>query len=100
MAALASVPRHFTLHARNPERSVEIGGGSAVTAPGYGAPFLVDREVGKRSPTLADYSNLVKIAHQLPNQDVSGHLIVEPEGVELAHLHMLYAHLVTSATGP
>jgi trimethylamine--corrinoid protein Co-methyltransferase len=95
-AALADVPSRFTLHARDPERSVEIGGGSAVTAPGYGAPFLVDREVGKRSPTLADYSNLVKIAHQLPNQDVSGHLIVEPEGVEQAHLHMLHAHLVHS----
>ena len=44
MAALADVPRRFVLHARNPERSVEIGEGSAVTAPGYGAPFLVDRE--------------------------------------------------------
>lgn len=95
-AALADVPKRFTLHARNPQRSVEIGGGSAVTAPGYGAPFLVDRELGKRSPTLEDYGNLVKIAHQLPNQDVSGHLIVEPEGVERAHLHMLHAHLVHS----
>ena len=96
MAALADAPRRFTLHARNPERSVEIGGGSAVTAPGYGAPFLVDRELGKRSPTLEDYSNLAKLAHALPNQDVSGHLIVEPEGVEQAHLHMLHAHLVHS----
>jgi len=96
MAALAGVPKRFTLHARNPERSVQIGDGSAVTAPGYGPPFLVDRELGKRSPTLEDYGNLVKIAHQLPNQDVSGHLIVEPEGVMRAHLHMLRAHLVHS----
>jgi trimethylamine--corrinoid protein Co-methyltransferase len=96
MAALADVPRRFTLHARNPERSVDIGEGSAVTAPGYGAPFLIDRVTGKRSPTLEDYVNLTKIAHALPNQDVSGHLIVEPEGVEQAHLHMLHAHLVHS----
>ena len=96
MAALAGAPKSFVLHARNPERSVEIGGGSAVTAPGYGPPFLVDRELGKRSPTVEDYSNLAKIAHMLPNQDVSGHLIVEPEGVPEAHLHMLHAHLVHS----
>ena len=96
MSALAGVPKRFVLHARNPERSVEIGGGSAVTAPGYGAPFLVDRELGKRSPTLEDYSNLAKLAHALPNQDVSGHLIVEPEGVDQAHLHMLHAHLIHS----
>ena len=50
MAALADVPKRFVLHARNPERSVEIGEGSAVTAPGYGAPFLVDRETGKALP--------------------------------------------------
>ena len=96
MSALADVPERFVLHARNPERSIEIGGGSAVTAPGYGAPFLVDRGLGKRSPTLEDYSNLVKLAHCLPNQDVSGHLIVEPEGVDRAHIHMLHAHLVHS----
>jgi trimethylamine--corrinoid protein Co-methyltransferase len=96
MGALADAPKSFVLHARNPERSVEIGGGSAVTAPGYGPPFLVDRELGKRSPTVEDYSNLAKIAHMLPNQDVSGHLIVEPEGVPEAHLHMLHAHLVHS----
>jgi len=96
MAALADVPKTFVLHARNPERSVTIGGGSSVTAPGYGSPFLVDRELGKRSATLDDYRQLVKIAHMLPNQDVSGHLIVEPEGVPAAHVHMLHAHLVHS----
>ena len=96
MTALAGVPRSFTLHARKADRSVVVGDGSAVCAPGYGAPFLVDVETGKRSPTLADYANLAKIAHELPNQDVSGHLIVDPEGIPQAHLHMLHAHLVHS----
>jgi trimethylamine--corrinoid protein Co-methyltransferase len=96
MEALATVPKRFMLHARNPERSVQIGEGSKITAPGYGAPFLIDAETGKRSPTLDDYVSLAKIAHQLPNQDVSGHLLVEPARVERAYLYMLHAHLVHS----
>ena len=97
MEALKTVPAQFTIAARNPQRSVIVGGES-VFAPGYGAPFLVDAETGKRAPTLADYHSLVKLAHALPNQDVSGHLLVEPSDVPAAtaHLHMLYAHLIHS----
>jgi trimethylamine--corrinoid protein Co-methyltransferase len=105
MKALETVPTQFTIHARNPERSVTVGSGAGpVFAPGYGAPFLVDAApgedgvVGKRAPTMEDYTNLVKLAHALPNQDMSGHLIVEPSGVPAgtAHLRMLHAHMVHS----
>jgi trimethylamine--corrinoid protein Co-methyltransferase len=108
MKALETAPKQFTLHARNPDRSVVVGEGARpVFAPGYGAPFLVDagpspdgttRVVGKRAPTMEDYDNLVKLAHALPNQDLSGHLIVEPANVRAgtAHLRMLYAHMVHS----
>ena len=104
MEALSSAPRQFTLHARNPERNVVVGGGRPVFAPGYGAPFLVDSTLsedgvlGKRAPTMEDYVNLVKIAHALPNQDMSGHLLVEPGDVMAgtAHLRMLHANMVHS----
>jgi trimethylamine---corrinoid protein Co-methyltransferase len=98
MDALKTVPAQFTLFARNPQRNVTVGGGETIFAPGYGAPFLVDAETGKRAPTLEDYHNLAKLAHALPNQDVSGHLLVEPGNVpaETAHLHMLHAHMTHS----
>lgn len=98
IAALETVPRQFTIHARNPERSVTVGGGPSVFAPGYGAPFLVDPEVGKHAPTLADYHSLAKLAHALPNQDLSGHLLVEPADAPAgsAHVQMLYAHMLHS----
>ena len=98
MGAVENVPDQFTLHARNPERNVTVGNGYPVFAPGYGAPFLVDAQEGKREPTLEDYHNLVKIAHSLPNQDLSGHLMVEPQDIpsETAHLHMLHAHMLHS----
>jgi trimethylamine--corrinoid protein Co-methyltransferase len=104
MKALANVPKEFTIHARNPERNVVVGGGRPVFAPGYGAPFLVDAApsddgvVGKRAPTMEDYVNLVKIAHALPNQDMSGHLIVEPDvaNADTVHVRMLHAHMIHS----
>ncbi len=96
--ALASVPDQFTIHAPNPENSVVVGKGPPVFAPGYGAPFLVDYEGGKQEPTLADYEDLVRLADALPNQDLSGHLLVEPADVPsgTAHLLMLKAHMVHS----
>ncbi len=96
--ALETAPAQFTLHARNPERSVIIGEGEPVFAPGYGAPFLVDAHGEKQVPTVDDYHTLVKLAHALPNQDVSGYLLAEPSDVpaETASLHMVYAHVVHS----
>lgn len=98
MDALASVPKKFTIHAPNPDKNVIVGNGSPVFAPGYGAPFLVDYEVGKREPTMEDYENAVRLADALPNQDLSGHLLVEPSDVPsgAAHLLMLQAHMVHS----
>jgi len=98
MEAVKNVPNQFTLHARNPERDVTIGNGRPVFAPGYGAPFLVDVQTGKRKPTIEDYHELVKLAHALPYQDLSGYLMVEPQDIpsETAHLRMLHAHMVHS----
>jgi trimethylamine--corrinoid protein Co-methyltransferase len=95
MEAVGTAPSQFTLHARNPERTVTVGGGQPVFAPGYGAPFVVDWQTGKRQATMQDYENLASLAHALPNQDVSGHLIVEPGDVPAAdaHLRMLYASI-------
>ncbi|MFC2046141.1 trimethylamine methyltransferase family protein [Chloroflexota bacterium] len=104
MNALKTAPAQFTIHARNPEHNVTIGDGQSVFAPGYGAPFLVDAApsedgaAGKRVPTMNDYTNLVKLAHALPNQDMSGHLLVEPGDVPAGrtHIWMLHAHMLHS----
>jgi trimethylamine--corrinoid protein Co-methyltransferase len=95
MAALEATPQRFVIHARNPERNVTVGDGNLVFAPGYGAPFIIDVERGKRNATLKDYDQLVKLVHTLPNQDMSGHLLVEPSDIppESAHLQMLYAQM-------
>jgi trimethylamine--corrinoid protein Co-methyltransferase len=98
MRALGTVPAQFAIHARNPDRSVTVGDGEPVFAPGYGAPFLVHAQVGKREPSMEDYDALAQLAHALPNQDLSGHLMVQPGDVpaHTAYLHMLHAHMVHS----
>ncbi len=98
MEAVGAVPKRFTLHARNPGRDVTIGDGGIVFAPAYGAPFLMDYDVGKRVPTMEDYRNMARLAHALPNQDLVGYLMVEPGDVpaQTAYLHMLHANMIHS----
>lgn len=98
MNAIATVPSQFTIFSRNPNRNVVIGNGMPVFAPGLGAPFLIDPDVGKRSATIADYHNLVRLVHALPNQDLSGHLLVMPSDIpsQFAHLEMILASILHS----
>jgi trimethylamine--corrinoid protein Co-methyltransferase len=98
MEAVDAVPKQFTFHARNPERNATVGDGELVFAPAYGAPFLMDYEMGKRVPTIEDYHNLARLAHALPNQDLIGYLMVEPGDIpaQTAYLHMLHANMTHS----
>jgi len=47
-----SAPAEFTQHARNPARSVRIGGKNMVLAPAYGSPFVRDLEKGRVTQQL------------------------------------------------
>ncbi len=98
VSALSTVPSQFTVHARNPERDVIIGNGIPVFTPGLGAPFLVDSESGKRSATIEDYRNAVRLAQSLSNQDMNGYQMVMPGDLRSknAHLAMLHAGIVHS----
>ena len=86
-------PTEFTLHARNPEHDVVIGGRNTVFAPGYGAPFVTDLENGRRKSTLKDFENFVKLTGASVNQDLLSGTVVEPTDVpaEIRHIQMLYA---------
>ena len=90
-----TIPRKFTQLARNPQRSVEIGGNSQVFAPVYGPPFVSDLEGGRRYGTIKDHENLVKIAYSLPSLHHTGLVICEPCDVPVSkrHFDMLYNHI-------
>ena len=90
-----SAPASFIQHARNPARSVTIGGRSTVLAPAYGSPFVSDAERGRRYGTLADFENFVRLAYLSPWLHHSGGTVCEPTDlpVNKRHLDMLYAHM-------
>lgn len=92
---VASAPREFVQHARNPTRSVRIGGTSTVLAPAYGSPFVSDSDGGRRYGTLEDFRNFVKLAYVTPWLHHSGGTVCEPVDlpVNKRHLDMLYAHM-------
>ncbi|MEZ5926048.1 MAG: trimethylamine methyltransferase family protein [Hyphomicrobiaceae bacterium] len=91
----ASAPRSFTQHARNPERSVEIGGDTTVFAPVYGPPFVRGLDGERRYGTIEDFQNLVKLAYMAPSLHHSGGTVCEPVDVPVhkRHLDMVYSHI-------
>ena len=95
MAQLALAPARFTQHARNPVRSVEIGGPNLVLAPVYGPPYVRDLDGARRRGTLEDLENFIKLAYRLPALNHSGGIVCEPQDVPVPkrHLEIFRAHV-------
>ncbi|NVK30169.1 MAG: trimethylamine methyltransferase family protein [Gammaproteobacteria bacterium] len=94
-ALCKTAPSEFTQVARNPARSVVIGGDNQVFVPVYGPPFVRDLEKGRRYGAIEDFNNLVKLVSQLPSLHHSGLVVCEPCDVPVSHRHldMVYAHM-------
>ena len=88
-------PRTYIQHARNPARSVVMGGPNTVFAPNYGSPFVRDLDGGRRYGTIGDFANFVKLTYASPYLHHSGGTICEPVDlpVNKRHFDMLYAHM-------
>ncbi len=90
-----NAPSQYTQHARNPARSIEIGGKNTVLVPAYGSPFVHDLDKGRRYATIEDFRNFVKLAYSTPNLHHSGGTICEPVDlpVNKRHFDMVYTHM-------
>ena len=91
----ATAPQEYVQHARNPERSVTIGGKGLVLAPVYGPPFVRDMEKGRRYATIEDFRTFVKLAYLSKWLHHSGGTVCEPTDIAVnkRHLDMLLAHM-------
>lgn len=92
---IATAPAEFTQHARNPERSVRIGGRNTVFAPVYGPPFVRTLEGERRYATIGDFRDFVKLAYLAPAMHHSGGTLCEPVDIPVnkRHLDMVYSHI-------
>jgi trimethylamine---corrinoid protein Co-methyltransferase len=93
MALVAKAPEQLTVHGRNPERSVPIGGPWTAFAPTYGSPFVMDLDGERRYGTLEDLHAFHKLAWLAPALHNTGAVICEPVDVPVPkrHLHITYS---------
>lgn len=91
-------PSQFTLHARDPEKNVVIGGDNIAFMPCYGAPFVNDLDRGRREGTLEDFNNFAKLAYLSPYMDITGGMMTEPNDipVNLRNAERIYSSIVLS----
>jgi trimethylamine:corrinoid methyltransferase-like protein len=94
--ALKTAPKRFTVHARNPEKNVEIGEDDFVFLPGYGAPFIMDAQGNQRQATMEDYDNFCKLVQTSPYIDMNGWMMVEPSDMphETVHLDLNLSNML------
>ncbi len=95
---IKTAPASYKQHARNPEKSVVIGGNSLVFAPVYGPPFVRDVDGGRRYATMDDFNKFVKLGYMSKWLHHSGGTVCEPTDVPVnkRHLDMLHAHMTLS----
>jgi trimethylamine---corrinoid protein Co-methyltransferase len=94
MELVSRIPSEFTLNARNPARSVRIGGSNSVFVPMYGAPYVRDLDNQRRYGSLADLNNLHKLAYLMPALHSSSSIICEPMEIPVPKRHL---HIINSA---
>jgi trimethylamine--corrinoid protein Co-methyltransferase len=76
------------VRSRNPERTLLVGDGSLICTNSGGAPFVSDRERGRREGTLDDYNEVVRLTHASPELR-----LLQSGGIEAANLSELSRHL-------
>ncbi|WP_373500989.1 trimethylamine methyltransferase family protein [Desulfococcus sp.] len=94
--ALSTAPSRFTVTARNPEKSVAVGGDDYVFVPGYGAPFITLTSGLQRESTMDDYDNFCKLVQTSRHINMNGFMMVEPSDVpaDTAHLDMIFSSII------
>jgi trimethylamine--corrinoid protein Co-methyltransferase len=94
---VALAPAEFTLHARNPERDVVLGGRGLVFSSVGGPAFVTDLDRGRRAGNWQDFQDYVSLISALNviHQEAGGPLEPTDLPVETRHLDM-YTCLATT----
>ncbi|MBM4422326.1 MAG: trimethylamine methyltransferase family protein [Chloroflexi bacterium] len=88
MGAVSKAPSSFTLHARNPAKSVVIGGDHIVFGPVGGQAYSTNYERGRRPGTLADLEELLKLVHCFNILHHGSDTLVEPTDLPAHTRHL------------
>jgi trimethylamine---corrinoid protein Co-methyltransferase len=99
--ALAAVPAEVNLVARNPARSCHVGGRHVIFAPVAGPPSVSDLQRGKRTGSIEDFRDFVKLSQAFDVIHVLGQM-TEPQDspVHERHLETSLAQLTLGDKAP
>jgi trimethylamine---corrinoid protein Co-methyltransferase len=86
---IRTAPSGFTLHARNPERDVQLGGDWMAFGTVGSPPNVADLDRGRRTGNREDYQNLLRLAQLLNSIHFLSGYPVEPVDLHhgVRHLH-------------
>ncbi len=95
MQLVSQAPPQFTLRARNPEKSLEIGGDKVVFTSVGGPAFAMDRDRGRRPGSYADQCDYLKLIQSLDilHQEGGGPLEAMDLDPATRHLDLTYAEI-------
>ncbi|MDC0359645.1 trimethylamine methyltransferase family protein, partial [Acidimicrobiales bacterium] len=101
MDLVGKAPSEYTMVARDPKRTVTLGGRKSIFTPAYGAPFVLDLDGTRRNATLDDFDNFAKIAYMTPAMQMTGGVLCEPMDVAVPHRHLRMTYsLMKHSTKP
>src|SRR5215471_17456027 len=92
MEQVTKAPREFDVRARNPERSIHVGGDHMAFASVYGPPFIREGD-DRRDATMQDFERLTMLSQLFDELDSAGGTICEPNDrpLDSRHLDMVFA---------
>lgn len=95
---ISTAPSEFTIHARNPERNIHMGGDSVAFTAVASPPYVGDETGGRRTGNHQDYKNLIRLGQTLNTVHLWGGYPVEPTDIHASvrHLDALYDMLTLS----
>lgn len=88
MACLSTVPKRFTLHARNPENSLEIGENFINFGTVASAPNASSLDGGRRAGNQQDYRDFLRLMQSLNILHFTAGYPVEPVDVHASIRHL------------
>ncbi|MEO8243654.1 MAG: trimethylamine methyltransferase family protein [bacterium] len=100
--ALKTPPAEFTLHARNPDHSIRIGGKWIAFSPVGGPPNCADLDRGRRPGTLQDNGDFVRLSQFFNCIHSSGDGAVDAldRHASVRHLHVMRNKMLLSDKAP
>ena len=89
---LATVPARFTLEARNPAKSLKLGGGFCIYASVGGPAYVMDNDRGRRDGTFAEMVDFLRLVQSLNVIHQEGGCPFEPMDLPAPTRHLDIFH--------